>query len=45
VVAAATFILIESPFLQLRERWLSAKNAAEKVREDDLKPAPEPERL
>jgi peptidoglycan/LPS O-acetylase OafA/YrhL len=43
-VAAATFILIESPFLQLRERWLAAKNGADEVRKADLKPALRPER-
>lgn len=39
MVAAATFILIESPFLQVRERWLAAKNGAKKVADADLKPA------
>jgi peptidoglycan/LPS O-acetylase OafA/YrhL len=43
-VAAATFILIESPFLQLREHWLAAKNAADEVREADLKAAFKSER-
>jgi peptidoglycan/LPS O-acetylase OafA/YrhL len=43
VVAAATFILIESPFLQLRERWLAAKSGASEVKEPDLKPAFKPE--
>jgi peptidoglycan/LPS O-acetylase OafA/YrhL len=43
-VAAATFILIESPFLQLRERWLATKKGAEEVRAADLKPAFKPER-
>ena len=43
VVAAATFILIESPFLQLRERWLAAKNGANQVSKADLKPAFKPE--
>jgi peptidoglycan/LPS O-acetylase OafA/YrhL len=42
-VAAATFILIESPFLKLRERWLAAKNGADEVREAALKAAFEPE--
>lgn len=44
VVAAATFILIESPFLQLRERWLAAKNRANEVSRADLKPVPRAER-
>ena len=44
LVAAATFILIESPFLQLRERWLAAKRDANEVREADLKPVFKPER-
>ena len=43
-VAAATFILIESPFLQLRERWLAAENRADELRKADLKPALRPER-
>jgi hypothetical protein len=43
-VAAATFILIESSFLQLRERWLAAKNRADEVGKADLKPALRPER-
>jgi hypothetical protein len=43
-VAAGTFILIESPFLQLRESWLAAKNQADEVRKADLKPALRPER-
>ena len=43
-VAAGTFILIESPFLQLRESWLAAKNRADEVRKGDLKPALRPER-
>jgi len=32
-VAAATFIFIESPFLQLRERWLAAKRGANAIGE------------
>jgi peptidoglycan/LPS O-acetylase OafA/YrhL len=43
LVAAATFILIESPFLQLRERWLAAKKGANGVGNADLKAAFTPE--
>jgi hypothetical protein len=43
LVAAATFILIESPFLQLRERWLAAKNGAKEVSKADLKASLKPE--
>lgn len=37
-VAAATFILIESPFLQLRERWLAAKKRAKAIGETAVDP-------
>lgn len=37
VVAAATFILIESPFLQLRERWLAAKKKSKPTNDVEIK--------
>lgn len=43
-VAAATFILIESPFLQLRERWLASKKGTKEMGEAGLKPGLSPER-
>ncbi len=45
VVAAATFILIESPFLHLRERWLEGKKGPNETRGADLKPTLKPEQL
>jgi len=37
VVAAGTFILIESPFLQLRDRWLAAKKPTKMIEGAGLK--------
>lgn len=39
MVAAVTFILIESPFLQLRERWLEGKNGVKKIADAGIEPA------
>lgn len=43
-VAAATFILIESPFLQLRSRWLAATKGVKAVGKAELNPELSPER-